>query len=187
MNKAIYIQGITLIILIFIVGCETTSNPNSSLNAVDHGLSNIEGAVPKNTDVATTIGINQIGLVDILVHRLDVSPQQALGGAGAIFQVAQGKMDPQIFADLHKSIPGMSAMLGAAAAIPRQNSLSSITGGSGRKLENAAELTASFQQLNLSPDMIERFILIVTRYVRQSSGQTTADHIQSALTDSTLR
>lgn len=177
------IQLGTLIILISIVGCETPGKPTSSSSTVDQGLSTIEGAAQGSTAAATSpAGISQIGLVDILVHRLGVSPQQALGGAGAIFQVAQSNMNPQAFANLSKSIPGMSVMLGAAPAMSGSGALSSITGGSSSAVGNVAGLAASFQQLNLSPDMVGRFIPVVTNYVRQTSGQATADLLQSALT-----
>lgn len=182
MNK-INIQLGTLAILISIMGCETTGKPTSSSSTVGQDLSAIESAAHSSTAAATSLaGVSQIGLVDILVHRLGVSPQQALGGAGAIFQVAQSNMSPQAFATLSKSIPGMSTMLGAAPAMSGSGALSSVTGGSSSAVANAAGLTASFQQLNLSPDMVGRFIPVVTNYVRQTSGQATADLLQSALT-----
>ncbi|SFE06814.1 DUF2780 domain-containing protein [Nitrosomonas sp. Nm166] len=182
MNK-INVQLGTLIIFISIVGCETTGKPSSSSSTVDQSLSTIEDVVQSSTAAVTSpTGISQIGLVDILVHRLGVSPQQALGGAGAIFQVAQSNMDPQAFATLSKSIPGMSTMLGAAPAMSGLGGLSSIAGGSSSTVANVSGLAASFQQLNLSPDMVGRFIPVVTNYVRQTSDQATADLLQSALT-----
>jgi hypothetical protein len=42
-------------------------------------------------------------------------------------------------------------------------------------------LAASFQQLNLSPDMVGQFIPVVTNYVSQTSGQVSANLLQSAL------
>lgn len=190
MRRVIYNQLSTLIILTSIVGCAATSNPNNPLSTVDRGLSTIEGAAQSGrqildagTAAANTTSINQIGLVDILVHRLNVSPQQALGGAGAIFQMAQGTMNPQAFATLSKSIPGMDSMLNAAPAMSNlSGGLSSMLGDKNNTLGNVTALAASFQQLNLSPDMVSQFIPIVTNYVSKTSGQVSADLLKSALT-----
>lgn len=188
MNKINYIQLGSLIVLITIVGCATNSNPGNPMGAVNQGLSTVEGAAQSGQQVigaaataANPAGINQIGLVDILVHRLGVSPQQALGGAGAIFQAAQGSMNPQAFTTLSKSIPGMDSMLSAAPSMSGASGLSSLMGSSGNTVGSVAGLAASFQQLNLSPDMVGRFIPVVTDYVKQSSGQATANLFQSAL------
>lgn len=190
MRRIIYNQLTALTVLISVMGCAATSNPNNPLNTVDRGLSTIESAAQSGRQVldagtaaASTTGINQIGLVDILVHRLNISPQQALGGAGAIFQMAQGNMNPQAFATLSKSVPGMDSMLNAAPAMSNlSGGLSSLMGDNSNALGNVTALAASFQQLNLSPDMVSQFIPIVTNYVSKTSGQATANLLQSALT-----
>ncbi len=190
MRKIIYNKLIVLMILILIIGCAANSNPNNPLSTVDRGLSTTEGTAQSGRQIldagaatASTTGINQIGLVDILVHRLGVSPQQALGGAGAIFQMAQANMNPQAFATLSKSISGMNTMLNAAPAMSNlSGSLSSLMGDKNNASGNVTPLAASFQQLNLSPDMVGQFIPIVTNYVNKTSGQVTADLFRSALT-----
>lgn len=177
------------------MGCATTNTGINPLDTVGSGLPATESAMQSGNQVsqimdagtaaASPTGVNQIGLVDILVHRLGVSPQQALGGSGAIFQAAQGNMDPQAFASLSRSIPGMSSMLSAAPAMSGSSGLggglSSVMGSSGNTLGGAAALAGSFQQLNLSPDMVGKFIPVVTNYVKQTSGQASADLLQSAL------
>lgn len=190
MNKINCIQSSALIIFLSVMGCATNSNPNNPLNTIDQDLATIEGAaqsgrqvISAGTTAATTVATNQIGLVDILVRQLGVSQQQALGGAGAIFQIAQGNMNPQAFATLSQSVPGMDSMLNAVPVTPNlTGGLSSLMGGANSTLGSTAALAASFQQLNLSPDMVGQFVPVVTNYVRQTSGQITADLLQSALT-----
>ena len=190
MRRIICNQLTALTVLISVMGCAATSNSNNPLSTVDRGLSTIESAAQSSRQVldagtaaASTTSINQIGLVDILVHRLNISPQQALGGAGAIFQMAQGNMNPQAFATLSKSVPGMDSMLNAAPAMSNlSGGLSSLMGDKNNTLGNVTALAASFQQLNLSPDMVSQFIPIVTNYVSKTSGQATANLLQSALT-----
>jgi len=191
MRRIIYNQLTALTVLISVMGCAATSNPNTPLNTVDRGLSTIGNAAQSSQQVlnagtavaSSATDINQIGLVDILVHRLNISPQQALGGAGAIFQTAQRSMNPQAFTTLSKSVPGMDSMLNAAPAMSNlSGSLSSLAGDKSSQSGNMTALAASFQQLNLSPDMVSQFIPIVTSYVNKTSGQATANLLQSALT-----
>ena len=192
MKKIINNHTIVSIWLILIMGCAATSGPNNPLSTVDRGLSTIESTAQSGKQVldagtaaTSTTGINQISLVDILVHRLNISPQQALGGAGAIFQMAQGSMNPQAFATLSKSVPGMDSMLNAAPAMSNlSGGLSSLMGEKNNTLGNVTALAASFQQLNLSPDMVNQFIPIITNYVSKTSGQATANLLQSALINS---
>jgi hypothetical protein len=65
--------------------------------------------------------------------------------------------------------------------MPAAGGLTSLMGNSGSSLGSVAALTGSFQQLNLSPNMVSQFIPVVTSYVRQTGGQATADLLQSAL------
>lgn len=189
MKKINYIQSGAVIILISVMGCAANSNPTNPLNTIDQGLSTIEGAAQSSRQVinagtaaANPAAVNQIGLVDILMNQLGVSREQALGGAGAIFQVAQGNMNPQAFATLSQSVPGMNSMLSAAPVSPNlAGGLSTMMGGTNNTVGSMAALAASFQQLNLSPDMVGQFIPVVTNYVSQTSGQVTANLLQSAL------
>ncbi|MBK7491850.1 MAG: DUF2780 domain-containing protein [Nitrosomonas sp.] len=186
MKKSNYVQLGAVIILTAVAGCATNTGGTNPVGAVNQSLSTIESAAQSGKQVlnagaavaGNAEGAAQIGLVDILAHRLGVSPQQALGGAGAIFQVAQSNMNPQAFTSLSRSVPGMSTMLGAA---PAMSNLSALAGGNST-LGSAAALAASFQQLNLSPDMVGKFIPVITNYVSKTSGQATANLLQSALT-----
>ncbi|MDO9310365.1 MAG: DUF2780 domain-containing protein, partial [Nitrosomonas sp.] len=70
MRRIIYNQLTTLTVLVSVMGCAATSNPNNPLNTVDRGLSTIESAAQSgrqvldaSTAAASTTGINQIGLV----------------------------------------------------------------------------------------------------------------------------
>jgi hypothetical protein len=128
----------------------------------------------------------QMSLVDILSQQLGISQHQALGGAGAIFQTAQTGMDPQAFSKLSQSVPGITEMLNAAPVVSNPlgsmgSDVSSLLGGAGNSLNSATSLAASFQQLNLSPDMVGQFIPIVTNYVQNTSGQGMANLLRSAL------
>ncbi|PSJ16671.1 DUF2780 domain-containing protein [Nitrosomonas supralitoralis] len=188
-NYYSYFSAIAL--CLFVSGCATNTGGTNPLGTIDQSLSTVEGAAQSGRQILNAgaaaandpTGMVQIGLVDILSHRLGVSPQQALGGAGAIFQMAQSNMDPQAFASISRSVPGMDSMLSAAPAMSNlSGNLSSLMGDKSNTLGNAAALAASFQQLNLSPDMIGQFVPVITNYVSKASGQAAANLLQSALT-----
>jgi uncharacterized protein VcgC/VcgE DUF2780 len=193
MRKTNYIKTSTFILFLFVTVYATNSSSSNLFGTIDKGLSTVEEAtqtgrqaLDAGVTTATTVGTEPIGLVDTLVSQLGVSQQQALGGAGAVFQLAQGNMDPQAFTTLSQSIPGMNDMLNAAPAMPESVSnltsgLSSLMGDSGDSLGNLATLTNSFQQLHLSPEMVGQFIPVVTEYVSNTSGQVAADLLKSAL------
>ena len=172
----------------------TTANQavQSSQQVVGSGVTATNQMIQSGTQalgsgaIATnSLGAGQGALVNTLVNQLGVSPQQALGGAGAIFQSAQGSMEPQAFSKLSQSVPGINDMLNAAPALsdsPMTSGLSSMMGGgTGDSLGGLASLTSSFQQLNLSPDMVGKFVPVVTDYVRASGGEAAATLLQSAL------
>jgi len=191
MKNINYTQLSALIILASTMGCATNSGSINPLAAADRNLSAIEGAAQSGRQIvnAGAEAVNNpteavaIGLVDILEHRLGVSQQQALSGAGAIFQLAQNKMAPDTFAVMARSIPGMDRMLSAAPPMSNLSSgLSSLMGDKDNTLGSVAALAASFQQLDLAPDMVARFIPIITNYVQQASGEVTANLLQTALT-----
>lgn len=188
MKKINYIQSGILLVTLSLTGCAANNAGNNPLVAADRSLAAVGGAAQSGQQIlnagaaiANPAATQQIGLVDILVRQLGVSPQQAMGGAGAIFQMAQGNMNPQAFSSLSQSVPGMSTMLGAAPAMPAAGGLTSLMGNSGGSLGSVAALAGSFQQLNLSPNMVSQFIPVVTNYVRQTGGQATADLLQSSL------
>jgi len=166
----------------------TNSDDRELISLLDGALSTIEQTAQTGNETldATTAAVEGVTLTDILVSQLSVSQQQALGGAGALFQVAKQNMEPQAFSTLSQSVPGMNTMLEAAPTTSNPvssltGSLSSMMGDTNNTLGTVASLASSFEQLNLSPDMVGQFIPIMTEYVKNTSGQVTANLLQSAL------
>ncbi len=127
------------------------------------------------------------GLTQTLVKKLGVTPEQAQGGAGAIFKTAQGQMDSEQFALLRQSVPAMDSFLNS---VPKQSaSITGISNGvsallgdkAGNTVNNLTGLASSFKALNLSTDMVDQFVPVVVDYVRNEGGAIAADLLQSAL------
>lgn len=178
-----------LLMSIVSAGCAGTGGQNV-VGKVDTGLATIGQTAQTGRTVieagktAATGGVpvSQPGLTTLLTSQLGVTQQQALGGAGAIFQVAKAKMAAQAFNKLAQSIPNMSKMLAAAPQPQTGQPLGGATSVMGSGVETTALLVPAFMQLNLSPNMVEQFISLIIMYVQNTSGQVTATLLQAALT-----
>jgi len=169
-----------------------------SQDSVNTGLTTVQKAVDstRQTTEAVQTGANAVAgikssvmqgsLTDTLVKKLGITSEQAQGGAGALFQLAKGKLDAGQFAELSKAVPEMNSLLNA---VPKQSgalsglagSVSSALGDSSNTYGNLAGLASTFKTLNLSPDMVDEFVPVVVDYVRTKGGALTADMLQSAL------
>jgi len=156
---------------------ETVQNTTSTIK-------NINNTVQTGQAVAE---VGQVSLVDTLVKQLGVSPAQAQGGSGALFQMAKSKMTESAFGQVSQSVPGMDGILAAAPkpqpASATGNLLSGIAQASGNStLMGAASLVNTFQQLDMSKGMVSQFTPIVIDYVRKNGGEITSNLLSSALT-----
>jgi len=142
----------------------------------------VEGAAQTASPAATTATGS---LVDALVQQLGVTPAQAQGGAGALFQAAKSRMTDEAFNTVAQSVPGMDQLLAAApqsgASSGLAGGLSALAGDKAGSLGSLASLASSFQQLGLSSDMVGKFVPVVVDYVKQSGGEAAASLLSSAL------
>lgn len=167
-------------------------------NAQAVGLADLAGAAGTMQKGAQTLQAGQAlagaaggssvsgGLTDMLVQQLGVTPTQATGGAGAVFQLAKSKMQAAAFEKLSGSVPGMSGLLAAAPAMnPAAGGLNALAknvpGMSGNSTSNLVGLAGSFQQLGLGPDMVQKFVPVVMQYVQGTGGGAVSSMLQSAL------
>lgn len=115
-------------------------------------------------------------LLNILMSQLGINQQQAMGGAGSLFLVAQQRMQPADFTRLSSAVPGMDQYLAAAPRV----------GGNGGYQQQGAlgglmSVAGSFQQLGMGPEMVGRFVPVMLQYVQQQGGQATMSALQSSL------
>ena len=164
-------------------------------NAYALDLGDLTGAVEKlQAGQATTKAVQSAtaenGLTGLLVQQLGVTQSQAEGGAGAVFQLAKSKMQAAAFTELSHSVPGMQGLL-AAAPVAKSlggGSLGGLAGGveslagiSGGTVGNLVGLASSFQQLGLSPAMVQKFVPLVLQYVQGNGGSAVTGVLQSAI------
>ena len=114
-------------------------------------------------------------LVGQLTKQLNVKPEQAIGGAGALFGIAKVKMKPEDFVKVSDAVPGMDGLLKAAPK-PGGGSdpLSQMGGALPGKAGAMAQAGSAFKQLGLSPEMATKFLPIMTQFVKVKGGANVA-------------
>lgn len=126
-----------------------------------------------------------MNLVSVLTKNLDVSTQQAEGGAGAIFNAASQNMSNDDFAKVTHALPDIQSLMKAAPSMDKGagtlGGLSSMLGKSGGSASSLAGLTSAFSQLGLSSDMIQRFMPIILEYAQNTGGDGVANLLKMAL------
>jgi len=178
------LQGFTAVgVLAVISACAPVQQQVSDQTFALGGSPAVYGAAGS---IAGAVGqANQLGLIDILVGQLGISPQQALGGVGSIFSVAQQRMNPGDFSQLSNALPDMDRYL---SSVPQQVSTSgsqSLLGAAGGlmggQLGSLANLAGSFQSLGMNPSMVSQFVPVVLQYVQNQSGAGAMSLLQHAL------
>jgi hypothetical protein len=200
---------VTFVAVLVIAGCAIAPQEVAQTNSV--GLSSAEtvaGQIPSvgmpsavsaagqlpsvGTAAGSVAGVAPLAgqvpsLVNILVQQLGITPNQAMGGAGSIFSMAQQSMSPTSFSQLSNAVPGMGQLLAAAPALggsasgagSLMGSAASALGGS--SLGNMVALASSFQNLGMGSGMMNQFIPIILQYVQGTGGSSTMGLLQSAL------
>jgi hypothetical protein len=123
-------------------------------------------------------------LIGELTKSLSITPKQASGGAGALFGLAKSRLSPTDFSKVAASVPGIDGLIKSAPAasggggIPGLSSVqSSLPGGLG----GLASVAGSFKKLGLSPDMISKFVPILTNFVSNKGGASVGSLLAGVL------
>jgi len=122
-------------------------------------------------------------LVGQLTKELSIKPEQAIGGAGALFGLAKTRLKPEDFTKVGDVVPDMGGLLEAAPK-PKQGAGGAM-GTMGDMLPGKAgglaSVAGSFKSLGLSPEMATKFVPIMTKFVNVKGGTGVADLLAGAL------
>ncbi len=126
-----------------------------------------------------------MNLVERLTTSLNVTNQQAEGGAGAIFNAASQNMSIDDFTKVTDALPEVQSMMKSAPSSDGGSGtiggLSSMLGKGGGSVSSLAGLTSAFSQLDLGGDMVQKFIPIVLDYAQSKGGDGVANLLKMAL------
>ena len=121
-------------------------------------------------------------LVQTLTSQLNVTPDQAAGGAGAIFNYAKGALPSNEYAKVEGAVPEAADLVKKA---PSTDSTTSAAAGALGKAAGStagvASLGSSFQKLGLSSDMVGKFVPVVVDYVDKKGGSEVGGILKKVL------
>ena len=122
-------------------------------------------------------------LIDKLTKGLSIKPEQAIGGAGALFGLAKTRLKPADFTKVADAVPGMDGLLNAAPK-PKEggmDALSAVGGMLPGKAGQLASVASSFKSLGLSPKMAVKFVPIMTQFVNIKGGSAVGNLLGGVL------
>ncbi len=125
-------------------------------------------------------------LISSLVGQLGVSEDQAKGGAGLLFKLAQQKLGGDEFGQLNSALGGGVGDLIQSAPAEEEGGLGSLLGGLGNMvgaggIGNLVSLAGGFSKLGLDEGLIGKFIPIVMQFVQSKGGESLLPLLQKAL------
>ncbi|MCP2024710.1 DUF2780 domain-containing protein [Pseudomonas laurylsulfatiphila] len=106
------------------------------------------------------------------LSELDITPEQAIGGAGAMLGLAKNQLSSTDYAQLAKSVPGIDMLSGGGEL----GALAGLLGSSGKAagLDNALgnvkdtnDLNNAFSALGMDSGMIGQFAPVLLQYLGQ--------------------
>jgi hypothetical protein len=122
-------------------------------------------ALPKAAGLLTTLG-----------SQLNVTPEQAVGGAGAMLGLARNQLSGQDFSALSKNVPGLDQIAGNSA-ISGLSGLGGLLGGGVDKnpllngllgnVKDTKDLNNAFSALGMDTGMIGLFAPVILQYLGQ--------------------
>lgn len=132
------------------------------------GSSGEEGAV--------AVAPKAAGLLNTLGSELKITPEQAIGGAGAMLGLAKNRLSEPQFSELSKSVPGLDQIAGNSA-IGGLNGLGGLLGGGSDKnalldgllgnVKDTNDLNNAFSALGMDSGMIGQFAPVILQYLGQ--------------------
>jgi Protein of unknown function VcgC/VcgE (DUF2780) len=161
---------------------------NSASNAVDTASDVVEAANTSETQVAQATNTDMVStakeLLPAITQNLGVTDQQASGGLGSLFQLAQTTLSEGDFTSISDAVPNMQDLLSAAPEVTGE----AAEGGSGLvgnlmntasqysdTVKTANTVMQQFEALGLDPAMIPQYVQVINNFLQSTSGQQTVD------------
>ncbi|WP_223456838.1 MULTISPECIES: DUF2780 domain-containing protein [unclassified Pseudomonas] len=106
------------------------------------------------------------------LSELNITPQQAIGGAGAMLGLAKNQLSSTDYSELAKSVPGIDMLSGGGEL----GALAGLLGSSGKaaglnnalgNVKNTNDLNNAFSALGMDSGMIGLFTPVLLQYLGQ--------------------
>ncbi|WDY57702.1 DUF2780 domain-containing protein [Pseudomonas sp. PSKL.D1] len=119
----------------------------------------------------------QANLLNTLGSELNITPEQAVGGAGAMLGLARNNLSSDDYGQLTKAVPGLD-LLSGANALGSLSGLGDLLGESsenpsalskalGNDVKSTTDLDNAFKALGMDTGMIGQFAPLILQYLGQ--------------------
>lgn len=119
----------------------------------------------------------QANLLNTLGSQLNITPEQAVGGAGAMLGLARNNLSSDDYGQLTKAVPGLDLLAGTNALGglsglgdllgKNSESESALSNALGGNVENRSDLDNAFKALGMDTGMIGQFAPLLLQYLGQ--------------------
>ena len=121
-------------------------------------------------------------LINKLTSELNITPEQAMGGAGALFNYAKEGLSSEEFEKVSDAVPNMDGYLDAIPDLGGGKSSTGLLGKATEALVGMPAVTKAFDKLGLSPDMVGMFTPILVNYVDDKGGEAVGKLLDKVFT-----
>ncbi|MCR4538799.1 DUF2780 domain-containing protein [Pseudomonas sp. 18.1.10] len=143
-----------------------------SLGDAANAISGMQGG---NKAAAAAPSSETAGLLSALTSQLNITPEQAIGGTGAMLGLAKNKLSGNDYSQLGNSVPGLDQLsgnnalgsLGALSGMLGQAGGSKASGLDGLlgNVKSTNDLNTAFSALGMDSGMIGQFAPVILQYL----------------------
>ncbi|MDU9034433.1 DUF2780 domain-containing protein [Pseudomonas corrugata] len=147
-----------------------------SLSDAANAVAAMQGGQGEQGKGAVAAAPEAAGLLNTLGSELNITPEQAIGGAGAMLGLAKNRLSEPQFSELSQSVPGLDQIAGNSA-IGGLNGLGGLLGGGSQKnalldgllgnVKDTNDLNNAFSALGMDSGMIGQFAPVILQYLGQ--------------------
>jgi hypothetical protein len=144
-------------------------NLSDAANAVSAMQGNKDGA-------AVQAPAASANLLNTLGSELKITPEQAIGGTGALLGLARNQLSSGDYEELSKAVPGLNllagenalgALSGLGELLGDSDNASALSNALGNNVKNANDLSNAFSALGMDTGMIGMFAPLLLQYLGQ--------------------
>ncbi|CAM3439801.1 hypothetical protein BZK31_12370 [Pseudomonas floridensis] len=153
-------------------------NLNDAANAVSNAT---------NGNQKATAAPEAAGLLNALGSQLNVTPEQAVGGTGALLGLAKNKLAGNDYSQLARSVPGLEQLSGVSAldSLGGTNGLGKLLGGNTSggssmldsalgNVQSMGDVNNAFKALGMDSTMVSQFVPVILQYLGQQGASGSA-------------
>ena len=144
-----------------------------SLGDAANAISGMQGG--NNKAAAAAPSSETAGLLSALTSQLNITPEQAVGGTGAMLGLAKNKLSGNDYSQLGNSVPGLDQLSGnnALGSLGALSGMLGQTGGSKTSgldgllgnVKNTNDLNTAFSALGMDSGMVGQFAPVILQYL----------------------